>query len=52
MACATAVWAREVRSDVVVPHSKVSQIVDILGLVCQTDILEYIQRVFLVAEGS
>ena len=43
MACAckvenfsTAVRAREVRPDVVVPHSKVSQIVDILGLVCQT----------------
>ena len=34
---ATAVRAREVRPDVVVPHSEVSQIVDILGLVCQTD---------------
>ena len=33
---ATAVRAREVRPDVVVPHSKVSQTVDILGLVCQT----------------
>ena len=32
---ATVVQAREVRPDVVVPHSKVSQIVDILGLVCQ-----------------
>ena len=33
---ATAVRAHEVRPDVVVRHSKVSQIVDILGLVCQT----------------
>ena len=32
---ATAVRAHEVRPDVVVPHSKVSQIVDILRLVCQ-----------------
>ena len=43
MACAckvenftTAVQAREVRPDVVVPHIKVSQTVDLLGLVCQT----------------
>ena len=33
---ATAVRAREVRPDVVVPHSKVSQTVDILVLMCQT----------------
>ena len=34
---ATAVLAREVRRDVVVPHSKVSQAVDILGFVCKTE---------------
>ena len=33
---AKAVWAREVRPDVMVPHSKVTQIVDLFGLVCQT----------------
>ena len=35
---ATAVRVREVSPDVVVPHSKVSQIIDILGLVCQTEL--------------
>ena len=34
---ATAVRAHEVRPDVVVLHSKVSQFVDILGLVCQPE---------------
>ena len=33
---AKAVPAREVLPEVMAPHSKVSQIVDILGLVCQT----------------
>ena len=40
--------AREVRPDVVVPHLKVSQIVDILGLVCQTveaeEVLDRLQQ--------
>ena len=36
---AMAVPAHEVRPDFVVPHSKVSQTVDILGHVCQTDCL-------------
>ena len=33
---AKTVWVREVRPDVMVPHSKVSQTADIFRLVCQT----------------
>ena len=37
---ATAVWARKVRPDVMVPIKNVTQIVDIFSLVCQTDLTD------------
>ena len=42
---ATAVRVREVRPDVVVPHSKVSQTADILGLVCKTEKVNFFVKI-------
>ena len=44
---ASAVWAREVRPDAMVPHSKVSQTVDIFRLVCQTVYVFVCQTVYV-----
>ena len=47
---ATAVRAREVPLDVVIPHSKVSQTVDILERLCQTE--QYSDAAHISFSGS